>query len=154
MKRPASSGQHCSMGIMSRSTSSPVKTTSWHKAFVLPTIFGGNAAACRSIGKSFILSASEEGGAILRYFSMSRVIFSMSLTPSAVHIRRVLPSALIRTGMDEPSTFSNNRALPPPDCFDTRSVISAISSIGDTDSLMRTSSLSVSSCSMNSVREW
>ena len=120
------------MGIFPRSTSSPLSTTSWQEACLLLTIFGGKAAASRSIGRSFTFSRSEEGGLILRYLSISLGIFSISRTPNAIFIRLLLPKAFIRTGMFEPSTFSKSKAFPPPGCLETRSVISVISKIGDT----------------------
>ncbi len=151
---PASPGQHCSMGMIPRSTSLPVSTTSWQDAFCELTILGGKAAASRSIGKSLTFSRSEDGGLIFRYLSMSLGIFSISCTPSAIFIRFKLPKALIRTGIFESSTFSKSRAFPPSGCLETRSVISVISKIGDTWSLIRISSFSFSSRSTNSLSEW
>ncbi len=105
------------------------------------------------MGRSLALSTSVVGGAILRYRSISRAMLSRSLTPSANRMRRQLPKALIKTGMAEPSTVSNNSALPPSGLLDTRSVISAISRRGETGSAMRTSSPSASSRSINSLRD-
>ena len=68
-------------------------------------------------------------------------------------MRLELPKALISNGMELPSTFSNSRALPPPSCLEILSVISVISRMGETDSLIRRSSPSRSSRSMNSLRD-
>ena len=50
-------------------------------------------------------------------------------------MRCSLPKVFIRTGIDDPSTRSNNKALFPPLALHTRSVISASSRIGLTGDL-------------------
>ena len=55
MKRPASSGQHCSTGSASRSTWSPVCTTSWQA----PDFTTRGCSAARSLRRARALSLSQ-----------------------------------------------------------------------------------------------
>ncbi|OPX58280.1 MAG: hypothetical protein A4E29_01594 [Methanomassiliicoccales archaeon PtaB.Bin134] len=63
---------------------------------------------------------------------------------SAMAILLSLPKALVSTGNLLPVTFSNSSAFPPPGLLDMRSVISVISSSGETGPAILLSSPSFS----------
>ena len=125
MKGPASPGQQVIAGSVDRSTSSPVRKTSWHGAF--RTVFGWYDAMCASCPSARSLANSPWCGSFtipsrLRVRSVSS---SSRSTPSADATRGMVPKALMRSGMSYPSTFSKSSAGPPD--FTMRSVISVIS---------------------------
>ena len=144
-KHPPSAGQHFRIGSAASDASAPVCTTCWHSPRP-DTVRGNQRDIPASSGNARNLSANDGRGAMAcRSNPSTRSESSPSdPTPSASAMRRAEPNMLVSTGNSVP-VFSNSNALPPPGIFETRSVISAISSIGDTGAAMRTSSPSRSS---------
>jgi hypothetical protein len=83
------------------------------------------------------LPSSPSGTFISRSSVIRAPTASSESTPSDMLMRRIDPNRLIATGNADgvPSMStgrSNNRALPPPGCFMTRSAISHSSRFTDT----------------------
>src|SRR5215467_5014151 len=124
MKRPPSASQHFRIGKSNNENSPSRLTTSWHGPDF--TSRGKYLPSSASFGNILTFS-SRPSGDLKSSHSVSRAATSSTLfTSSASSIRRRLPSALISTGIEPPSTFSNSNALLPSFDLDTRSVISVI----------------------------
>ncbi len=124
-KEPPSSGQVNSAGRSSRSTSSPVSTTSCTGASPDFTFFGGTWAIEASLPKASRKPVKPCGSSGFSRPAIRSAISSGPLRPSALESRRSVPKTFIASGIDEPLTFSNSRAGPLAFC--TRSTISPIS---------------------------
>ena len=148
MNGAGSSGQQRMIGSVSRSTWSPVSTTSWQGAF--ETVFGIESAIDLSVPSLRTLSTRPCGGGSSSTSPSFVATSSRRSTPKAMHMRRSVPNWLIRSGSFEPLTFSKRSAGPP--ALTTRSVISVISSSGSTSAATRTSSPSRSSRAIHSRR--
>ena len=86
--------------------------------------------------EEMVARSRERGDGLLKAMpgSISAIMLKAELDadPHEVAILLSLPKALVSTGKLLPITFSNNSAFPPPGTLDMRSVISVISSSGDT----------------------
>ncbi len=96
MNGAGSSGQQRWIGNRSRSTSSPVSTTSWQAAF--ETSFGIESAIDFSFPSERTLSTSPCGGCSSRISPSLSARSSSFSTPNAMHIRFSVPNWLIRSG--------------------------------------------------------
>ncbi len=123
MNGPASPGQVVKTGRMDRSTSSPVKTTSWQQPRF--TWSGKMLVSFVSLGIicSFLMMPS--GRSISRYSWMRSPRASRFSLSRAMFMRLFDPYMLVSTGNLEPLTFWKSRA--GPNFLLTRSVTSAIS---------------------------
>src|SRR5215218_5031810 len=141
MNGAGSPGQQRWIGSRPRSTSSPVRTSSW----LAPreTVFGSESAIDFSFFSPRTLSTRPCGGCISSTSSSLAETSSSRSTPKAMHMRRSVPNWLIRSAWLEPRGFSNRSAGPP--LFTVRSTISVISRSGSTSASTRTSSPSSSS---------
>ncbi len=148
MNGAGSSGQQRWIGSRSRSTSSPVSTTSWQAPF--ETSFGIESAIDLSLPSERTLSTRPCGGCSSRISSSRAPRSSRLSTPNAMHIRRSVPNWLTRSGCRAPFGFSKSTAGPPP--FTRRSTISVASRSGSTSAETRTSSPSRSRSAIHSRR--
>ncbi len=96
MNGAASPGQQVWIGSTSRSTSSPVSTTSWQGP--LRTDFGIESAIDFSFARPFTFSTRPCGGCISSTSSSFDATSSRRSTPNARHIRRSVPNWLISSG--------------------------------------------------------
>ncbi len=136
-------GQVNSAGSRSRSTSSPVSTTSWTGASPLFTFFGGTCVIAPSLPKASRTPTKPCGSSGRSSPPIFSEISVYDVSPSAFSRRRSVPNTFIARGMLEPRTFSKSRAGPP--ALFTRSTISPTSRYGSTSALMRLRSPSRSS---------
>jgi len=137
MNCPPSFGQHLRMGSVSNEAS-VVWMTSWTAA--RRTFFGAkpidfitSSKSCpRSITSRIPLG--KRGSINFPKFAAKSSKWS---TPNAIAIRSADPNPLMKTGISEPVTFSNNKAgLFPGELLLMRWVISVISNKGETGSVI------------------
>ncbi len=96
MKGPPSSGQQVRTGILARSMSSPVSTTSWHGP--RETSLGNMRPNRASWGRSFSFFHRVLASASMKPRS-SPAMSSRESTSRAMHMRRMEPKAFISTGI-------------------------------------------------------
>ncbi len=149
-KEPPSSGQVKSAGRSSRSTSSPVSTTSCTGASVDFTFFGGTCAIEASLPKASRNPVKPCGSSGFSRPAIFSEISSGPFSPSDLARRRSVPKTFIASGTEQPFTFSKSSAGPL--AFWTRSTISPISRWGSTSALMRLRSPSRSRARRNERR--
>ncbi len=142
-KEPPSSGQVKRAGRRSRSTSSPVRTTSWTGALPGFTFFGGTCVIEPSLPKASRTPTKPWGSSGLSSPPILSEMSEYDVRPRALSRRRSVPKTFIASGRSEPFTFSKSSAGPP--ALLTRSTISPISRYGSTSALMRLRSPSRSS---------
>ena len=112
---------------MSRLTSSPVVTTSWHGA--RRDDRGRDVGQLGELeGQLRELRAGSTGHASVTSSAMARAWSSMSSTPRASDMRARDPNALMSRGNGEPPTSSKSSAGPPS--LVTRSAIAETSGTG------------------------
>src|SRR2546428_6225984 len=121
-----------------RSDGRSFSTTSWQAAFL--TVTGKRSARSFSFGNILILSRRDVGVRPSSRASIRSPNASSESTCKASFILFREPSALMRTGVSNPSGRSNRSAGPPPGDFETRSVTALISRSTLTGSRTRTSS--------------
>ncbi len=142
-KEPPSLGQVNSAGSCSRSTSSPVRTTSCTGASEDFTFFGGTCVMAPSFPNASRTPTNPCGSSGFSSPPIFSEISAYDFRPSAFSRRRSVPYTFIARGMLEPRTFSKSSAGPP--ALFTRSTISPTSRYGSTSALMRLRSPSRSS---------
>ncbi len=138
---PPSLGQVNSAGSWSRSTSSPVRTTSCTGPSF--TFFGGTCVIAPSFPNASRTPTNPCGSSGFSSPPIRSEISAYDFRPRAFSSRRSVPYTFIASGMRDPRTFSKRSAGPPAFC--TRSTISPTSRYGSTSALMRFRSPSRSS---------
>ena len=153
MNRPLHAGQPSPgqlLGIGYAERSGASSTTSWHAPCA--TTAGPNRAKSVFAARAAPASSSVTALTFCSNSAMRRVSCGSSSTPRAAQTRRSEPKIFVTAGNLLPLTRSKRSALPPPGDLLTRSVISAISSIGSTSTPIRWSCPVCSSLSRNSRR--
>ena len=148
-----SSGQHCMIGILVRSTSSPCTTFCWQGAPRSRLV--GMFSTCLNWGSLSKRSRKPFGGSgsfrkASNFPTSRRALTSSCPIPNAT--RRGVPNKLHSTGIVYPFGFSNSNAGPP--ARRVRSAISVISRWGSTGNVMRFNSPCCSSSVRKSRRSW
>ena len=149
MNGAGSTGQQRWIGSRSRSTSSPVSTTSWTGPE--RTVFGRESAIDFSFFRPLTFSARPCGGCISSTSPSFAATASRLGASNARHMRRSVPNWLIRSGCRDPFGLVKSSAGPP--ALTVRSAISVISRSGSTSASTRTSSPSRSSSAIQSRSE-
>jgi hypothetical protein len=149
MNGAGSPGQQRWIGSKSRSTSSPVRTTSWTGPE--RTVFGRESAIDFSFLRPLTFSASPCGGCISSTSPSLAATESRLGASKARHMRRSVPNWLIRSGCGDPLGLVKRSAGPPT--LTVRSTISVTSRSGSTSASTRTSSPSRSSSAIHSRSE-
>ena len=92
-KIPPSSGQICRPGSRLRSTSAPLRTSSWQGA--VRTRFGGSDLSCMTLPSPSRMPTQPTGSSGLTSSPIRSPISSRLSTPSAIAIRRSVPNRLV-----------------------------------------------------------